>query len=132
MSSGVAASFTAQEVFNISVRGLAAQGWMQSVGSAVTNAGSCVYASSSLGRRCAVGHLLTDEEAAFADRRGIAVDSVMSLLPEVRARLGEHARLLRHLQRAHDSAITNVEMRGSFERAAHFFGLEWPEGVSHA
>ncbi len=81
---------TEQEIFDYVCQHLAKQGR-----SAVDQGGLCRYRMED-GRMCAVGCLLTDEEA---ERTGEGAGVSKALLP---ARLEPHRKFLKKLQEAHD------------------------------
>lgn len=126
-----------QEAFDRMVRGLAGQGWEQSLHSrwkATDGTPMCAYRSPN-GHRCAVGHLLTDEEAAYADRDGIGCAPLgvagFSYRDAAPAWLRDPAMLnmLAVAQNCHDGARIPHRMRAGFVALAERFDLVWPEDV---
>lgn len=89
-------TLTAQEVFDTAYLGVMRQG-RRSIGPK----GGCKYRGEG-GLKCAVGWLLTDEEAA-----GVEGDSAFCLMTKGRLpdRLVPHVSLLEYLQEAHDSSL---------------------------
>jgi hypothetical protein len=68
-------------------------------------AGACAYVNA-VGHTCAIGCLMSRQDAVLAERRGGAVAFLMEELPEVYSRIdpdGENLRMLQNLQACHDS-----------------------------
>lgn len=113
---------TAQEIFNTVWAAMIAQGEQSRDG------GACLYRGPQ-GLKCAVGHLLTDDEAR-AVPNGSSVLSLYAdgFLPE---RLHPHIDLLIGLQRAHDHEAIEDEWLETFKkrarRIANGFNLTVPE-----
>lgn len=99
---------TAQEVFDTAVAGVIKQG-----GPAVIN-GNCKYRTS-FGRKCAVGHLLTDD-IYLSSMEGRPIGSLLYIYSELKF-LSQHAELLESLQKAHDYMLYDYEL-GSFKEKA--------------
>lgn len=113
-----------QEQFNIAVRGIAAQGWKQSVNA---EGDTCRYRGED-GMKCAVGHLIPDEfyQGRF-DARTVPVDDV---LDELGVNDGASVAFLKELQMAHDCPDNEVCMRRRLQRFAAAFDLTTPEDVN--
>jgi hypothetical protein len=115
---------TQQEMFDLSVRGLASQGWQASY---VVNYG-CTYHGEG-GRRCAWGWIdlsLTDDEGGVATlkNRGIGIAATLN---------DDELEFASLLQLAHDET-TNCDggqiMLDSFIAIGQNHGLIWPADVS--
>lgn len=116
---------SAQEAFDIVVRGLASQGWKQSRRG---TRGSCVYRSPD-GLKCAAGWLIPDEKYD-SDMEGKAAVNLFS----------EHQlrSLLDRMQLAHDAwdEVVDEEIGRPHPSMSHAFlalaereGLTWPADV---
>lgn len=110
---------TKQSLFDQAYRGLAAQGWKKSL----DVDGGCVYRGLE-GRRCAVGHCISDEEYTIQMEEigGIAAVTRRGYLK----RLVPFSLFLEALQVAHDRAYEGDEMRELFEKLANIHGLSVP------
>lgn len=110
---------SAQAVFNHVVEHLLAQ-----QKPCRTKMGACAYRGDDTESACAVGALLTDEEAAAITAKGantgqgVGVLKLRGLLP---ARLAPHTSLLSRLQAIHDTESTRPLIK---------LGLEWLENVA--
>jgi hypothetical protein len=119
---------TLQQVFNTVVEGLAGQQWQQSV---VADSGSgtvCAYRGLE-GRKCAAGHLITDEhyDANF-ERTGVSDVRVWRAL----VKSGVPNKLMpqvAELQGLHDGFCDNMRMRDNFAKYAERHDLVWPKGI---
>lgn len=112
-----------QQHFETMVRGLAAQGWEQSMRTADYGP-QCAYRGDE-GRKCAAGHLLPDEKySPDMESQTCSSALVSSALPaDV---------LLNHLstcQGMHDRNNNPVEMRQAFIDFASRVGFTFPEGL---
>lgn len=115
-----------QEFFNAVCHGLAKQGWRKSARGSV-----CVYRNPE-GLGCAIGCLMSDEEAREADRLEWLPlgGSGKACGPVGEAILGDAGlrNLARWAQRAHDNALEG-HLRDTFVRLAKDAGLAFPEGL---
>lgn len=140
---------TIQELFNAAVAGLASQGFKRSMSSAELGA-TCRFRGKD-GMKCAVGHLISDEDyATFKERddAGAYVEyepSVASIRTFVAAKaIGAEcddfnalaSTFLRDLQSAHDGASLGVGsdepslMRDNLRRVAAQYELTLPEALA--
>lgn len=110
---------TLQELFDQAWRGLAAQGWQSS-----WSDGRCAYRGEN-GRRCAVGHLIHDDEYS-PGMEGLEVHALAEegKLP---ARLVPHAWELDAIQDCHDHAYNLADMKRRMRSFAAQRGLTVPE-----
>lgn len=103
-------------------------------------ASTCLYRGPG-GTKCAVGHILTDEEAALlqpSDDYSEAIKHAEDEFWEARPDLREHQSFLAELQRAHDERAEDISLGGIDEeewfegwetraqKVATDYGLEWP------
>lgn len=112
------------EVYQRAVRGLAAQGWRQSLVD-----GHCAYRGE-CGLKCAVGHGIDDTTAENWD--SILID-VGSLPRAARAAAGlpDNLDFLQRMQGAHDSADGPNDMRRRMRAMLDDYPeLEWPDDVA--
>lgn len=84
---------TNQEAFDIVVRHLRAQGAKSEIGC------TCLYRGPA-GMKCAIGALLTDEEARICERKPVVDICFLGLAPSL---FGLDVLLLRNLQGIHDA-----------------------------
>ena len=95
---------------------------------AETPGGMCVYRSPDGKLACAIGCLLTDEEARLADNWHSGPMTIRDILDEIgsaRARMkGANVRLLGELQAIHDCAPVGV-WKEEMESSAHYYTLDW-------
>lgn len=116
---------TEQEVFDHVVRGLGAQGFLQSV--EVKNSDSCAYRGAD-GRKCAAGHCMSDVEYAALQARtysrhndkehpGIEGWTWEDLL-DLGIVPGSHKSLIGLLQNAHDQSTHPQAMRARLVKLA--------------
>ncbi len=114
-----------QEVFNKAYLGLAAQGFRRSIKNEADEDEMCRYRSPN-GLKCAVGHLLTDEQYT-PEMEG---NSILSLERLTGVDLGEvfgvDMMFLQDLQECHDSGLEPSEMIESLVAFAERFGLTVP------
>lgn len=111
---------TRQEIFDIAYRGLAAQGFKQSL---TPNGESCAYRGEH-GRKCAVGFLLDDEAYTYA------FEGVSAANPGVlrRARISNAlSAFARDLQKCHDLNPCPSDMSVGLVRFASRHGLTIPQ-----
>lgn len=106
-----------QEAFDKMVAGLKAQGWMRSMNKYDT---VCKYRGDA-GRKCAVGHLLTDFEAQNSEG-----SLVSALLARGRIRFADAQtqRLVEDCQLSHDVNPIPANMIRSFRERAEAYGLD--------
>lgn len=105
-----------QEIFDRVVRGLASQGWQQSI----DGGGCCVYKDQS-GRRCAAGWLIP---------KGHILENTFlswTRLVEAGRITNGHRVLIENLQSIHDHH--GHRMQTAMAKYAEREGLKWPEGV---
>lgn len=122
---------TEQEIFNQVVAGLAGQGFEQSKDmrpNPTTGEPSqmCLYRGPG-GKKCAVGHLITDEEYDPA-WENLTLRRVMSKCATL-TRFEPHRGLLEGLQRAHDAADGPYDMQRRLIAVAKDHGLNLPPGA---
>ena len=132
-----------QEIFNQVVKGLASQGFQQSGVSYVENHISCKFRGISCkfrgdkGMKCALGHLVTDEElaemSAKANRDGREPPAYMVsdfLLKKFGSTSSVEAlsdgKLLWEMQIAHDNGRSPESMKKRLNEVAKRFGLTAP------
>lgn len=114
-----------QDIFDAAYKGLASQGFKQSKS---PNAGGCAYRGED-GLRCAVGHLIADENYNEG-LEGLSANDGSVLLA---ARLSNcDAELLDDMQGAHDGqdkfhVVTPDEMKSRLALVAAKHGLQVPE-----
>lgn len=114
---------TEQEAFTKAVVGLRAQGFEKAM--AAYNNYSCAYAAKD-GKKCAVGQLLTKEEAFFME--GKSIDAILRVWPErIPSLAGLDPMFLGRLQSAHDSANEPKDMELNLRMLAERRGLTYPE-----
>jgi len=122
---------TKQQMFERSVRGLAAQNWTRAM-----LGGECVYRTPG-GLGCALGVLMSRREAAACDaarwraRRdrphGVTYGPVSTEVASGSGLLG----LAVSLQAAHDTCDTGPDdLRRALARVGEACGLAWPEDVA--
>lgn len=107
---------TAQEIFNAVAQHLKRQGKQ-----AVSANGVCQYRGPS-GLKCAVGCLMTDDEAPGYGN-GDGVDTLLKR-GELPDRLRHHIQLLRRLQNIHDRCLSPDEWPMRLRLVAIEFGLD--------
>lgn len=126
-----------QDIFNRSVKGLASQNFKQSV----TVTGSCKYRGPD-GLKCAIGHLVTDEQIAQAAQKATEYDNETynTGVDYTQTNEGFSARqfigiefdpvvgsqFLEDLQSAHDMSDTYSPMKERLIDFAHDYSLELP------
>lgn len=116
-----------QELFDLAMVGMAKQGWRKSE----TRSGDCRYRGPG-GCKCAVGQLLTDDEAARFEGFNVSTLKDEGKLP---TRLESQFALVLSMQEEHDSArfgAKGEDMANRFRRMATEFGLEFREDVYNA
>ena len=121
---------TEQSIFNRVVRGLAKQNWLRSyrhvaydIPYDAADQPSCAYRGAD-GRKCALGHLLTDAEVEkIGNTQAILAPRH---LPE---RLRVHFTFVKTLQLLHDDRDANPDLRTACENFAKLQHLEWPKDV---
>lgn len=117
---------TLQQVFDDAYRGLAAQGFAQSVG----EGGSCAYRGAK-GRRCAIGHCISDAEYtpaienASVATRGDRYTEAVELFDRLFAGLSIDT--LRTLQGVHDCGTTPAGMVSALKNFARHNRLTIPD-----
>lgn len=116
-----------QEIFNQAYLGLKAQGFKRSMQEGESEL-YCAYRGEN-GMKCAVGHLLTDEEAA-----GLGNGSVSFVRAQLPSRLrnakdvfDDSLVFLSHLQNAHDSGVFPESMKRKLHQLANDYSLTIPE-----
>lgn len=116
---------TDQEIFNTVVRALHAQGGPSRRPPQPGEPNTCMYRGPN-GRKCAVGHLIRDEDYSPAIEGHGLRDLELAV---VRNQFREHMVLLELMQNAHDTAMTPREIVGQLYDAADLCHLEWPADV---
>lgn len=119
-------TMTNQEAFNKAVRGLAAQGFQRAMQCAYT----CAYRDGE-GRRCAVGHLLSDEELAV-EGNSQPVYELQTPFEEGGSLNGLDSMVLENLQGAHDTSTTPIDMKSRLVEFAIRYELELPRELDQA
>lgn len=114
---------TRQEMFNTVVRGIASQGWEQSVGDE-----TCAYNGPD-GRHCAVGWLIADIKIAETWNEKTSVGQLMDKYPEIEERFLGFENFLDALQRVHDEARDTAGMKNDLQNFATAHNLVWPAGL---
>ena len=109
-----------QDTFDIAVKKMREQNWER----AVNTGGACMYRDHK-GRCCAVGALMTDEEAAYA---GTIRLCLLPAADEIAKRNGVELEFLLNLQTAHDTSNGGESMLRAFEEFANDNGLEMNHG----
>lgn len=120
-------------VFEVVVRGLAGQAWLQSVDSN----GNCCWDSADGKRRCAVGHVIipSEEIPPVDSSRQTLLRALDLLVPELKAWAGEPNQasglvdMLMSFQLMHDKTPSQTEMHAKFKKYGEEYSLKWPEGV---
>lgn len=120
---------TRQEIFNLAVRGLAAQGWKRSTDTILT--GMCRYRGAN-GCRCALGQAIDDADydpemegkLPGMTIRGSRILRAVGL--DVSPESADWARALQH---KHDMCDSPEAMRDAFFLFARSNDLTWPEDV---
>lgn len=114
---------TKQEIFDEVVKGLASQGFKQSL-LPEKDGGGCAYRGDH-GRKCAVGHLIPDEKYSKAfEGDSVAEYNIQEVL---KSEGYEDACFLDQLQHCHDSGHTPEGMRIRLRSEAERLGLTIPE-----
>lgn len=122
-----------QAVFEVVVRGLAGQSWLQSVDSN----GNCCWDSTDGKRRCAVGYLLipSEEIPPVDSSRQTLLRALGLLVPELKVWASEPTQasglvdILMNFQLMHDKTPSQAEMHMKFKKYGEEYSLKWPEGV---
>ena len=115
-----------QAAFDRIVRGLAAQGWERAFDE---DGEFCVYIDER-GRGCALGHVMTREQAIAADVDAIDPEDVAEHFPDNRylaALLADPAALAYEVRAAHDREDSPDQRRDFFRTLASRWGLRWPD-----
>lgn len=112
---------TEQETFDIVVRGLASQGWEQSLDPEPSADGVKAYALRGAGgRKCAVGWLIPDEHYCGEE----LLDNYRAAFSA--AGIGHNLEVLYRFQVMHDHNAHPGGMRAEFRQYADEHGLTWP------
>lgn len=116
-----------QDILNRAVQGLASQGFIRSLAPNETGNLSCAYRGN-LGRKCAVGHLMSDD--LYHERfEGVPITGFSSgHLTEIFGRFsgGEDLEFVSRLQWAHDSGLSPHQMKMNLKALIEQFGLQTP------
>lgn len=107
-----------QSTFDVVVKKMREQNWERATGPG----GMCMYRDPQ-GRCCAVGALMTDEEAVLAGGTRFAY---LTNAAEIATRNGVDVGFLLGLQTLHDTSIGGESMLRAFEEFAERHGLEMP------
>lgn len=120
-----AAKYTAQQVFDIVLTGLRAQGR-----ASLSKDGNCMYRGDG-GCKCAAGFLIPDSVYENS-METVSAPLVISKTPAL-ANLVEHSRLIDALQYAHDSHLASHGINsweGEMHEIARRYGLQYTRSVS--
>lgn len=117
-------TLTKQEAFNLAYRGLKSQGFKSST---ILGTISCVYRHPD-GLKCAVGHIMTDEEYRpnFDEHSGVTAATVARLLNWQIVDEPFQVDFLTRLQEVHDEAANPSDMVLRLEDFADSYNLEIP------
>ena len=114
---------TKQELFDKIVIGLDAQDWERSTKN--NNHGSdCMYRGDH-GRKCAVGHIISDEE--YDADMDIILNGIEALNDEHCLFNNEDIPFLEESQVAHDNTDSPEEREMEFRELAKIYELKWPK-----
>lgn len=113
---------TQQEAFTKSVVGLRSQGYQQ----ARLPYQGCAYRDFKNKRRCAIGHLITDQEAHILEGRGAILGSLPKFDGQIKSLDGLDVKFLYALQNIHDWALTPKQMEEDLRGFAKTWNLEFP------
>jgi len=115
-----------QEMFDKSVKGLASQNFSKSMAEHEGGMG-CAYQSSGASKRCAVGHLMSDEQLELVERsldRYAGSSGLRYVGFECEDPRANTLYFLSRLQRAHDDSQTRVGMVAALSEVAAEFRLD--------
>ena len=111
-----------QEALNIAVRGVVKQGRL-----AASAAGCCFYQMGKNGPRCAIGHLLTDEQLHLVRIREANTKPVSGLVGEGILDFSFRHPFFTELQSAHDHASSLQDFVEKARGLAIIRGLTFPD-----
>jgi|SRR6185369_6047086 len=118
-----------QEAFNRAVAGLAKQDFAQArIESDQRDGTACAYQTPD-GKRCAYGHLMSDEFLEILRANGRLSAASSDILAEYSRAPGRGlgTEFIARLQEAHDYGATPTLMKTSLKDFANKYGLEIPE-----
>ncbi len=117
---------TRQEMLHKMVAGMESQGWVKSC--LRGNEDLCVYRGDE-GRKCAVGHLISDEE--YDANMEITSNGIEELNYEYDLFNDEDIYFLEECQTAHDNTDSPEERKREFRELAKIYKLKWPKGENN-
>lgn len=111
-----------QEAFNKAYLGVVRQGGI----ARMSEVGGCCYQTSDR-KRCAIGHLLSDEQLASVHSEGLNTQTISNLVDTGVLDKSFGDKFFRKLQRAHDHAMSLDDFKESMRRLAADYNLTMPE-----
>lgn len=116
-----------QSMFNRAAKGLAKQGFKQSM-----DGGSCVFRGVDAlngpnGTKCAIGHCVTDRELKTAVRKGCTIPSNFDTCKLAAAKFGTTLSKVYDLQYVHDECSGPEDMKQRLTNFAAVNGLKLPK-----
>lgn len=114
---------TEQEAFTKAATGLRTQNYRRSI----TKLIGCVYRDHANKLKCAIGHLLTDEEAHLIEGRGNIRTALGKFPGQLKSLDGLRPEFLYALQNIHDWGLSPQQMEEDLKRFSVEWKLEFPK-----